>query len=132
MSLCKQARAPARGGGRGRRTSFWQALAQSAAEWLSENKAISERALEKTKPRFQSWERGRASSNLTDRERACVIWAQLLAEEEMRRDYVLSAKEEGEQPQDVSDGNGKIHVPGVLDYGLHCFVLFLLLFFFFK
>lgn len=95
MSLCKQARAPARGLDGGRRTSFWQALAESAAEWLSENKAISERALEKTKPRFQGWERGRASSNLTDRERACVIWAQLLAEE-MRWDYVLSAKKRRE------------------------------------
>lgn len=42
MSLCKQAQ----GSGCARRTS-WQAAAEGATEWLSENKAILESALEK-------------------------------------------------------------------------------------
>lgn len=83
MSLCKQVRAPARG----RRTS-WQALAEGATEWLSENKAISECALEKTNR--CSRDGGEAEQAPSDRHRA-VIWAQLLAREERHWEYVLLA-----------------------------------------
>lgn len=75
---------------RGRRTS-WQAPAEGAAEWLSENKAISERALEKTN-HCSRVEREREWAP-SDRRRA-KIWLQLLAGEEIHWEYGLLAKQE--------------------------------------
>lgn len=76
---------------RGRRTSWQAPPAEGAAEWLSENKAISEHALEKTNHCSRAEGEGKWAPR--DRQRA-VIWVQLLAGEEIHWEYVLLAERE--------------------------------------